>query len=230
MNALADASPDTVRISMDTKAVVHVGQYSRGGKSRGVKRVEALDHDMRPKEKLVPGGILEVESGSTFLFFSSGGNSSDFLGDGLDAWWNYRKSSFPETKRVVINLDNGPDCSGHRTQFLKRVVEFADASGVEVRLAYYPPYHSKYNPIERYWGGLEKSWNGYLLDSESTVLERAASFAWKGICGTARIFRSAYPKGITVSGREKANLEKRLDRSELLPWWDITIRPSLVHE
>jgi len=78
VNALADASPDTVRISMDTKAVVHVGQYSRGGKSRGVKRVEALDHDMRPKEKLVPGGILEVESGSTFLFFSSGGNSSDF--------------------------------------------------------------------------------------------------------------------------------------------------------
>ncbi len=73
---------------------------------------------------------------------------------GLDAWWDYRKSFFPETKRVVINLNNGSDCSGHRTQFLKRVVEFADASELEVRLAYYPPYHSKYNPIERYRGGL----------------------------------------------------------------------------
>ena len=230
MNALADAAADTVRISMDTKAVVHVGHYSRGGKSRGATRVEALDHDMRPKEKLVPGGILEVESGAAFLFFSSGGNSSDFLGDGLEAWWNYRKSSFPETKRVVINLDNGPDYSWHRTQFLKRVVEFADASELEVRLAYYPPYHSKYNPIERYWGGLEKSWNGYLLDSANTVLERATSFAWKGIRSMASIFHSAYPKGVTVSGREKKDLENRLDRSESLPWWDITIRPSLVYE
>jgi len=90
--------------------------------------------------------------------------------------------------------------------------------------------HRKYNPIERYWGGLEKSWNGYFLDSANTVLERAANFAWKGIRGTTRIFHSLYPKGITVSGGEKSELEKRLDRSESLPWWDITIRPILVHE
>ncbi len=215
---------------MDTKAVVHVGQYSRGGKSRGSTQVKALDHDMRPKEKLVPGGILEVESGSAFLFFSSGGNTSDFLADGLTAWWKERQSAFSLAKHLVINLDNGPDCSGHRTQFLKRMVEFADASGLEVRLAYYPPYHSKYNPIERYWGGLERSWNGYLLESVGTVLERAANFAWKGIRSTARAFNSVYPKGITVSGKEKTDLEKRLDRSKALPWWDITIRPSLVYE
>jgi hypothetical protein len=71
---------------MDTKAVVHIGQYSRGGKSRGLEQVKALDHDMRPKKKLVPGGILEVASGAAFLFFSANGNSSDFLADGLDEW------------------------------------------------------------------------------------------------------------------------------------------------
>ncbi len=214
---------------MDTKAVVHVGEYSRGGKSRGLEPVEALDHDMRPKQKLVPGGILEVESNFAFLFFSSGGNTSDFLGDGLDAWWKERRLDFPRAKRLVINLDNGPDCSGRRTQFLKRVVEFADASGLEVRLAYYPPYHSKYNPIERYWGRLEKSWNGYLLGSVEAILKRAASCTWKGACTTAKKFSSTYPKGITLAGKEKKALENRLERSSTLPWWDITIKPLPVH-
>lgn len=214
---------------MDTKAVVHVGEYSRGGKSRAAEPVKALDHDMHPKQKMVPGGILEVENDFAFLFFSSGGNTSDFLGDGLDAWWSERKKVFPQAKRLVINLDNGPDCSGRRTQFLKRVVEFSDASGLEVRLAYFPPYHSKYNPIERYWGGLEKSWNGYLLDSVETVLKRASSFSWKGICAVARNFTSFYPKGVTLAGKEKRALESRLTRSRTLPWWDIAIKPMQVH-
>ena len=214
---------------MDTKAVVHVGEYSRGGKSRTLDLVKALDHDMRPKQKMVPGGILEVENDFAFLFFSSGGNTSDFLGDGLDTWWKERRGVFPQAKRLVINLDNGPDCSGRRTQFLKRVVEFSDASGLEVRLAYFPPYHSKYNPIERYWGGLEKSWNGYLLDSAETVLKRASSFSWKGICAVARNFTNFYPKGVTLVGEEKKALESRITRSRTLPWWDMTIKPILVH-
>ena len=213
-----------------SNSVVHVGEYSRGGKSRAAEPVRALDHDMRPKQKLVPGGILEVKNNFAFLFFSSGGNSSDFLGDGLDAWWEERRAFFPQARRLVINLDNGPDCSGHRTQFLNRIVEFSDASGLEVTLAYFPPYHSKYNPIERYWGGLEKSWNGYLLDSTENILKRASAFAWKGVCATAKIFHSSYPKGITLAGKEKKILENRLERLSILPWWNITIRPILVHQ
>ena len=49
-------------------------------------------------------------------------------------------------------LDNGPHNFSYRTQFLKRMIEFADWAGLEIRLVYYPPYHSKYNPIERCWG------------------------------------------------------------------------------
>ena len=64
----------------------------------------------------------------------------------------------------MIYLDNGPKNSGRRTQFLKRMVQFADWSGLEIRLVYYPPYHSKYNPIERCWSALEKKWNGVLTD------------------------------------------------------------------
>jgi len=215
---------------MDTKAVVNVGEYSRKGRSRGRQAIKALDHDMRPKEKLTPGGILEVVSGRAFVFFGISHNTSDFLVDGLHWWWNQRKAEHPAISKLVVNLDNGPDCSGRRTQFLLRLVQFADQSGLEIRLIYYPPYHSKYNRIERYWAGLEKSWNGYLLDAVASVVHRAGNFVSNGIRTTVSLFTSCYPKGVKVKGIKKKELEQRLNRSESLRWWDISIQPQSVSQ
>ena len=143
MNALADADEHTLRISIDTKAMVHVGDYSRGGRWRGVDAVKALDYDMCMKEKLVLGGILEPIDGRSFLFFGTNYKTSDFMADGLLLWWQHRKPDLPGIKQIVINLDNGPECIGRRSQFLLRMTEFADLTGLCVRLVYYPPYHSK---------------------------------------------------------------------------------------
>jgi len=129
-----------------------------------------------PKEKHVPGGLLETSSGKAFLFFTESNKTSDFLADGIELWWDARKEGFGYVQRLVLNMDNGPECSGRRSRFLQRMVDFSDRSGLEIRLAYYPPYHSKYNRIERFWGGLERSWNGYLLDSVKTVLKRDGNF------------------------------------------------------
>jgi hypothetical protein len=118
VNALAEADPETLRISMDTKATVDVGEYSRYGRSRGLKPVKALDHEMQVKEKLIPGGILEPVSGRAFLFFTSSYKTSDFMVDGLQLWWNERKQDLADVKRLVLNPDNGPECSGRRSQFL----------------------------------------------------------------------------------------------------------------
>lgn len=226
MNAMADADPDTLRISVDTKAVINVGEYSRGGRSRGLKAVKACDHDMMPKKKLVPGGILEPITGKSFLFFGTNYKTSDFLVDGLLLWWESRKQQLPHVKQLVVNMDNGPECNGHRSQFLLRMAEFADITGLAIRLIYYPPYHSKYNGIERYWAGLEKSWNGYLLDTVKTVLNRAATFRWKGIFTTVSLLEAVYKKGVKVCGKKKTQLEQRLQRSPELPWWDISISPN----
>jgi hypothetical protein len=228
MNACADSDPETLRISIDTKATVNVGDYSRGGQSRGRTAVAAWDHDMRPKEKLVPGGILEPVSGRSFLFFGSSYKTSDFLVDGLLLWWELRKHGLSHIKHLVINMDNGPECSGHRSQFLYRMAEFADTTGLAVHLVYYPPYHSKYNSIERYWAGLEKSWNGYLLDSVTTALNRASTFFWKGTQPLVKLLEAVYEKGIKLCTKEKNALETRLYRSPELPWWDIIIYPKMV--
>lgn len=228
---MADADPATLRISIDTKATVHVGEYSRRGQSRGLKSVKALDHDMYTKEKLVPGGILEPVTGKAFIFYTDSNKTSDFMVDGLLLWWNENKEKqhFSTVKNLVVNMDNGPECSGRRSQFLLRMAEFADLTQLTVRLTYYPPYHSKYNAIERYWAGLERSWNGYLLDTPIAVLNRTSNFIWKGFRATVNLMSSVYEKGVKLCGKEKAVLEQRLQRSSKLSLYDILIQPKTVN-
>ena len=152
-----------------------------GGKTRtdaNGKVAEGWDHDPPAKEKLVPFGIVMRVTGALMLLFGSH-ETSDAWVDALQMWWLQVRSGLGHVKRLVIYLDNGPKNSGRRTQFLKRMVQFADWSGLEIRLVYYPPYHSKYNPIERCWSALEKKWNGVLLNCLKVVLQCALRMTWK---------------------------------------------------
>jgi hypothetical protein len=228
INKKADLEPDTIRISIDTKATINMGLYSRGGRSRCIKPVEALDHDMMLKEKLVPGGILEPATAKAFLFFTESNKTSDFMVDGIEDWWRISKGEFNSVRKIVINCDNGPEASGQTGKFLERMVEFSDKTGLEIHLAYYPPYHSKYNSIEHYWGGLEQSWNGYILDSAETIVKRASNFIWRSLKPTVTLFKKVYEKGIRLCRKKRAAIEKRLLRNDKLPKWDIIIKPLQV--
>ena len=140
---------------------------SVGGKTRTDSAGEVpkgWDHDPPAKEKLVPFGILMVATGALMLLFGSHETSDAWVDALADVVAPGPAGPWGTIKRLVIYLDNGPKNSGRRTQFLKRMVQFADWSGLEIRLVYYPPYHSKYNPIERCWSSLEKKWNGVLLN------------------------------------------------------------------
>ena len=81
---------------------------------------------------------------------------------------------------IAVNADNGPENNSRRSQFMKRRVEFAVKHEVGISLIYYPPYHSKYNPIERVWGVLENHWRGQLLDSVEKVVGLAKSMKYNG--------------------------------------------------
>ena len=71
---------------------------------------------------------------------------------------------------LELYLDNGPAVASNRTQFINRIMEFACLTGLKIHLLYYPPYHSKYNPIERVWAALENYWSGTLLTSATKVI------------------------------------------------------------
>ena len=218
-----------MRISLDTKATVVLGDYTRGGRSRARHPVVALDHDMHPTDHLVPGGILEPRSGQAFLFCTTNIQTSDFIADGITAWWAARGPALSHIKQVVINLDNGPDCDGHRRGFLRRLADFADTTGLTLRLIYYPPYHSKYNAIEHYWGGLERSWNGHLLSTAAIALARASTFVWKGCRTLVTLLPGTYHHPGRMPRAQFAAIEARLQRSTQLPWYDITIAPKTVY-
>jgi transposase len=183
------------------------------------------DHDPPAEQKLVPFGILMVATGALMLAFGTR-DTSDAWVDALKFWWLQVRDGLGHVKRLVIYLDNGPKNSGRRTQFLKRMVEFADWSGLEIRLVYYPPYHSKYNPIERCWSTLEKKWNGVLLNCWKVVLQCALRMKWKGRHPTVRRLHGEYPDGVSVSAKEMKSIEARLHRSATLPKYDITIKPK----
>jgi hypothetical protein len=196
-----------------------------GGKTRtdsGGNVTKGWDHDPPAEQKLVPFGILMVATGALTLLFGSR-ETSDAWVDALQLWWPQVRDGLGHVKRLVIYLDNGPKNSGRRTQFLKRMVQFADWSGLEIRLVYYPPYHSKYNPIERCWSALEKKWNGVLLNSLKVVLQCALRMTWKGRHPTVKRLHGAYPDGVRVTAKEMKPYEARLQRSATLPKYDMTI-------
>jgi hypothetical protein len=176
---------------------------------------------------MTPSGILVLATGALTLIFGSR-ETSDFWVDGLQLWWQMARGHYRQVRRLVIYLDNGPNNAGTRTQFLKRLTEFADWSGLTLRLVYYPPYHSKYNPIERCWSALEKKWNGVLLTCLKVVLQCALRMSWEGQHPTVKRLEGDYPDGIRVTGRARRELESRLERSPTLRKYDITIRPRQV--
>jgi Rhodopirellula transposase DDE domain len=212
------------RLSVDCKATVQIGDVSRGGLPRG--DAKACDHDLGCKEKYIPCGIVDEDVGSLHVTFGSSSKTSDFIVETLKAMWDaVDEQEKATTSLLQIKMDNGAESSGVRTQFLHRMVEFCDEINKPIQLLYYPPYHSKYNPIERCWGILELHWNGTKLIDVETMLEWAKSMTWKGLHPIVELSRQVYQKGISLSKRAMRAVEKRLKRHPELPKWDILIQP-----
>jgi hypothetical protein len=126
----------------------------------------------------------------------------------------------------VINADNGPENSGVRSQWLKRLVLFSAQEDITIQLAYYPPYHSKYNPIERVFGVLENYWNGDPLRTVDKALGMAEGMTYKGVHPVAKLVTEVYNKGVKLSTQVRRLYENALDRLQELRKWFITITPD----
>ena len=177
-------------------------------------------------QRLVPLGILNLQNDCMDIIFGTSVETSDFIVDGLTEWWNKNKAGYSHIKELVINLDNGPSVSSSRTQFLRRMIEFSKNTGLEIHLLYYPPYHSKYNPVERCFGVLERHWNGEILNSIDKALKWASSMAWKGVKATVSLIDKVYERGISLTKKEMEQYQSQIMRSEKKKKWDIRISPQ----
>ena len=215
--------PSVLRLSMDAKASVLIGAYSRGGQNRII--VKAADHDFQPEAKVTPYCIFLPDHHRAYLYFTQSRVTSDFIADCLLDCWQQIQPDFPQVKTLLLQQDNGPENHSRRTQFMQRMVHIAGHLQLTIQLAYYPPYHSKYNPVERFWGHLEQHWNGDLLDSLDTVLRFAQSMTWHQQHPVVTMVHKLYHKGVKLSQKAMALLEHRFERLPNLEKYFVLIRP-----
>src|SRR5262249_8098409 len=139
--------------SCDAKAPVLIGPFSRGGKSR--RGTRGADHDFKPWGKLTPFGIFLPDQKELDFYFTASKVTSDFIADRLDQWWQANRGRHPRLRKLLPDREHGRETHTPRTKFTYRRGRPAQATQLMLELVYSPPYHSKYNPIERCWGVLE---------------------------------------------------------------------------
>ena len=138
---------NVITISIDAKDKVKIGYFSGSGYIR--INTKALEHNFEDNY-IIPFFILNLNTDKVELY-----------------WINTYAITSKDT--LLIHLDNGPENSSRRTQFMKRIIELSVKLDVKIILSYYPPYHSKYNKIERVWRSLENHWNGSILDTKEAI-------------------------------------------------------------
>jgi hypothetical protein len=211
-----------LRLSIDAKDKVKIGYFSRGGKNRCDQK--AFDHDFGDKY-ITPFGIINYNNNTVDISMIESKLTADCIVDRLEEY--YYKNDFKDSIDVmVINSDNGPEGNSKRTQFIKRIVEFAAKIDKKIILAYYPPYHSKYNPIERVWGRLEQWWNGDLLDSIETIVKFAESVTWKGFHPVVSVVDKVYETKKKIKGKTLKIYESALNRKRGIEKWFIILKPE----
>lgn len=195
---------------MDAKARVNIGSFDRGGRNR--VPTETDDHDFHPKTTVTPYGIFLPELDELFLYFTESKATSDFIVDILEDFWKSQSWRFAKIKTLLINQDNGGQNNSRRTQFMKRIFEFSQKHQLNIRLAYYPPDHSKYNPIERTWAILENHWNGSILDEVETALNFAKTMTWNGKHPVVKLVTQTYATGVRLTKKAMQEIENKISR------------------
>ncbi|KAM3104229.1 ISAzo13-like element transposase-related protein [Phormidesmis sp. 146-33] len=145
-NQQADEHPKILRLSIDSKAKVKIDNLSRGGKNRRFDPLQADDPDSEWSAVLVPFGILNTETDQLSIDFGQSAETSDLIVDCLRDWWHDHQTEYQPLDELMIDREGGSASRSNRTQFIKRMVELAQLTHLQIHLVYYPPDHSKYNP------------------------------------------------------------------------------------
>lgn len=119
-------------------------------------------------------------------------------------------------------FDNGPENSSRRTLWIKCLIYLVKKYKISIELAYYSPYHSKYNMIERYWARLQLSWSGLIINTIDELLTTINRVIWKEIKTQSYFIEKKYKKGITID-KEEILKKKHVYIEEGIEKWSLII-------
>lgn len=153
-------------ISIDTKKKEVIGNLTRNKPIWLIKgdKINVFDHDYSnlATERACPHGIYDIKQNIGYMTIGNSAETADFVVDNLEHWWiNYGIHSYPDANRILIFCDGGGANSYRHYRFKYRIQELAKSIGLTITICHYPPYCSKYNPIEhRLFAQVHRTMNG----------------------------------------------------------------------
>lgn len=216
-----------IGISIDDKTSKYIGQLSGGGYSWIVRN--ALDHDTLPDYIIKPFGILDLKTDQPYIFCTTSNSTADYKVDCIEEYLQIKRKENPSIDTLIIFLDNGPENNSKRKLWRFRIGKLAIKYNIHIQLVYYPPYHSKYNPIEHFWGVLQNHWSGLIIDDLDKLVGAINSCTWNNIQAKCFLRTKKYEKGKKVDKTELEQIEKKFVfyNNPNIEQWTMGFYPSL---
>jgi len=224
-----ESSPNNPILSVDSKHKEFLGLLFRAGRLYTQKTHQALDHDFPSSAEgvLYPHGIYDCKRNLGHINLGLSHDTSRFACDSLAYWWDrFGRAAFPLATSILMLCDGGGSNASNRHVFKYHLEQLADRIGLEIRVAHYPPYCSKYNPIEhRFFPHVTRACQGLLLTSLEVVcraMERASTKT--GLTTTIHVLNGDYPIGEKAPKNYKKITTILYDQE--LPAWNYRAVPA----
>jgi hypothetical protein len=215
-------------ISVDTKKKELLGNFYRDGKLYTRETIAVLDHDFPSysEGKIVPHGVYDLGRNKAHVNLGTGGDTTEFACDSVALWWETQgQHDHPQATQLLMLCDGGSNPAGSAL-FQQDLQTLANRTGLALRVAHYPPYCSKHNPIEhRVFPHITRACEGVVFDNVPLVkqlIERANTRT--GLRVTVDIINRVYETGRKAANHLKQTLKIVLD--SFLPKWNYTILPQ----
>lgn len=223
-------------LSVDTKKKEFLGGLYRDGRlySLNGEPLKRFDHDFPhlAEGRVVPHGIYDLHSNSGFITIGTSAETPAFVAASLSLWWNYRgRFDYGDRHEILLLMDSGGANASRSIQFKHEMLKLAAKTGLTIRVAHYPPYSSKWNPIEhRLFPHVTRSLQGVYLDSAETVKncinERATTKS--GLSTRAYVLDKVFEKGLKHPDPLPDSFP--FVRSTTLPEWNYVCYPSNIYD
>ena len=221
-------SPNPI-LSIDTKKRELLGTFYRDGRVYTRQGLLAYDHDF-PSYALgvvIPYGLYDLKRNFGYLSVGTSHDTTEFACDSIAWWWtHYGQSLYPDADSLCLLCDGGGSNSADKYLFKEDLQKLADQLELEIRIAHYPPYCSKYNPIERrLFPHVTRACQGVIFDSVATVkrlLEKTRTATGLGV--VVEVLEKVYQTGRKYAKGFKKDMKIVFD--DYLPKWNYRAIPA----
>jgi len=206
-----------------------IGNFSRPGTLYTQATVQTLDHDFPSLAEgvVIPHGIYDIKQNQGYVTLGTSHDTSEFACDSLRQWWQSQGHTlYPAADSLLLLCDGGGSNSARTYLFKADLEKVAQETGLEIRVAHYPPYTSKYNPIEhRLFPHLTRACQGMIFTSVDLVKDLMAKATTKtGLEVSVNILNKAYATGRKVAANFKEQMRVIFDAE--LPQWNYRVLPG----